>query len=96
MRIVVDIDDTIIFSRRENGVYHIRQFNDALIYRLNEHYERGDEIICHTGRHWDHMRTTTQQLIASRLKYHALAMGKPPADVYIDDKAVRPDEFLGR
>jgi hypothetical protein len=96
MRIVVDIDDTLFWTTRVNGHYHMKDYNDPLIAKLLWHYEQGDTIILWTGRHWDHLDDTLAQIRASQVKYHALVMGKPPADLYIDDKAVRPDEFLGR
>lgn len=59
-------------------------------------FDDGDEIILWTGRHWNHLEITQLQLWNANVKYTTLIMGKPVGDYYIDDKAVRPDEFLGR
>ena len=96
MRLVVDIDDTILTAKLVNGHYEIGDYNDDLIATVNRHYDNGDVVIIWTGRHWNHLEDTLAQLRASRIKYHSLVMGKPVADLYIDDKAVRPDEFLDR
>ena len=94
MRIVCDIDGTLIYSVLRNGSYFVTDHNYSLVASLNNSYDSGDEIILHTGRHWNHLKLTIDQLEEIGIKYHSLVMGKPVGDVYIDDKAVRPDEFL--
>jgi hypothetical protein len=37
---------------------------------------------------------TKQQVDRWNIKYHALFLGKPTADFYIDDKAVLDSEFF--
>lgn len=85
-----DIDETIF---RTDVGYNVRSANESLIKKLNELYESGNTIIIQTGRHWNHLLMTIRQLSDHGIKYHSLVMGKPVADIYIDDKAVRPDEF---
>jgi CMP-N,N'-diacetyllegionaminic acid synthase len=92
---VFDIDNTIIFSEvNGNGFYIMRGANVELLQKINQLYDQGHQIILHTARHWNHLKITQQQLERIQLKYHVLVMGKPVADFYIDDKAVRPDEFI--
>jgi hydroxymethylpyrimidine pyrophosphatase-like HAD family hydrolase len=96
MILSVDIDGTIFDSELLEGEYWINKVNQHLILKLNSLFEAGVQIIIHTGRHWNHMDLTKRQLDHYGVKYTTLVMGKPVADHYIDDKAVRPDEFLGR
>jgi len=91
-----DIDGTLIYSELIDGTYHVTGYNTALIHKINALYNSGEIIILHTGRHWNHFKLTIEQLKNAGVKYHSIVHGKPPADIYIDDKAVRPDEFLDR
>ncbi len=97
-RFVVDIDGTIIYSRLETiGVedlsYTVIGFNKKLILALNKLYDKGDIIVLYTGRHWNHLQTTIEQLTKVGIKYHSLVLGKPVGDFYIDDKSILPDDF---
>jgi hypothetical protein len=38
-------------------------------------------------------QATKDWLAMHQVKYHAIAMEKMAADIYIDDKAVRPEEI---
>lgn len=95
MKLVFDIDDTILFSKiRDDGSYELIGWNNSMIAKINRLHKEGAEIILHTGRHWNHLQLTISQLNRACVKYHTLVMGKPVADRYIDDKAMRPEEFL--
>jgi hydroxymethylpyrimidine pyrophosphatase-like HAD family hydrolase len=94
MRIVCDIDGTLLYTRIDNGIYTVYDKAFALIESINRHYDNGDEIILHTGRHWNHLQLTIEQLKTAGVKYTTLVMGKPVGDYYIDDRSVRPYEFL--
>ncbi len=95
MRYVFDIDDTILYSTvKENGEYNLTGCNRPLIDKINRLYSAGDVIIIQTGRHWNHLELTIEQLKGAGVHYDTLLMGKPVADFYVDDKAMRPEEFL--
>jgi hydroxymethylpyrimidine pyrophosphatase-like HAD family hydrolase len=96
MKLCVDIDGTLFESDCIDGEYEIRKVNREMIKRLNALFDTGSEIVIYTGRHWNHLYETKRQLDSHNIKYTTLVMGKPVADHYIDDKAVRPDEFLAR
>lgn len=49
----------------------------------------GNLVIIHTGRHINHLVDTKKWLDKYRVKYTHIQFGKPVADVYIDDKALR-------
>jgi len=51
--------------------------------------DEGDLIIIHTGRHINELVDTKNWLEDNGVYYDHLQFGKPVADVYIDDKALR-------
>ena len=89
-----DIDGTIC-SQEIN-------YEDALplrdrINRINELYDKGHCIKFFTARGSlsgeDWRRRTEAQLSRWGVRYHELLLGKPHADVYVDDKACHPADF---
>ena len=95
MKIVIDIDGTICSQEKD--------YKDAKpylnrIYKVNTMYDTGNEIVFFTARGSgtgiDWKKFTKKQLKSWGVKYHKLIMGKPFADVYIDDRAEK-DDFLG-
>jgi hydroxymethylpyrimidine pyrophosphatase-like HAD family hydrolase len=94
MTYVVDIDDTLLFSRLEaDGSYTLLSKNVKLIDVLNDLKKKDNNIILYTGRHWNHLNVTIEQLKDAGVNYDTLVMGKPVGDYYIDDKAWRPEQF---
>lgn len=90
-----DIDSTILFSEvNQQGDYYIKSVNFKLVEIINDLYQKGNTIIIYTARHWNHLLDTEKQLIAIKIKYNCLLMGKPYADFYIDDKSVIPENFI--
>jgi len=95
-----DIDGTILFSKLIGGVadgeYEITGKDDELIEIINKLHTEGHVIIIETARHWRHLEKTRDHLFNANVRYTTLVMGKPLADLYIDDKALRPDEFKNK
>jgi hydroxymethylpyrimidine pyrophosphatase-like HAD family hydrolase len=92
-----DIDSTILYSEcDERGNYTLVGENTDLIKKINELHDSDNTIIIQTGRHWNHLRITIDQLKNAGVKYHTLEMGKPFAHFYIDDKGITPEDFLER
>ena len=50
-------------------------------------------IIIYTARRPELYLPTRKWLIENGIKFHALEPGKMPADLYIDDKSLRPEEL---
>ncbi len=95
MKYVIDIDGTIFNSRlTAEGKYELESVNIPMVQKINALHEDGHEVILWTGRHWNHLDVTISQLWMSNVRYTTLVMGKPVADVYVDDLAMRPEEFL--
>ena len=85
-----DIDGTIC-SNTEGAYEAAEPFSDA-IAALNALYDAGHRIHLHTARGSstgiDWRELTERQLREWGVRYHCLFMGKPSADVYIDDKTI--------
>lgn len=102
---VIDIDDTI--CKRLNGSdYEASIPIMNRISQINKLYDDGNIIKYFTargmGRYNDDVRLakskfydiTEIQLKAWGCKYHKLILGKPSADYYIDDKAIKDYDFF--
>jgi len=90
-----DIDGTLCTNTF--GEYEQAQpYKDAIeaVHRL---YDEGHRIVLYTARgsttDIDWRMTTEQQLASWGVRYHELVMGKPTADVYIDDRAINASSW---
>ncbi len=99
--IVVDFDDTLAFV--ENYDFENAKINVALIDRLNEYVANGWTVDVYTAR--GHLSCSSRkeaeekyrnkiEALLNNLNYRVLSFDKPFAALYIDDKAITPQEFL--
>lgn len=106
-RLVVDIDDTI--TRTENGDYANSKVISSIRQKLISYKNAGFEIILYSARNMrtykgnlgkitaNTVPVLVQWLDKNSIPYDEIHMGKPWCGYegfYVDDKAVRPDEFL--
>jgi len=90
-----DLDDTLC-SGTSMKYEEAEPFIDR-INRVNQLYDTGHTIKIFTARgsetgiDWRHV--TEEQLSNWGLRYHILLLGKPAADVYVDDKACHEKDF---
>ena len=91
-----DIDGTICTNT--DGEYENAVPFKETIEKINHLYGEGHRIIFFTARGSttgiDWRDLTEKQLTEWQIKYHELIMGKPHADVFVDDKAVQSEEFF--
>ena len=99
-----DIDGTL--CTQTHGKYDEAQPLQNRIDFINDLYNRGHIIYLMTARgmtrtnnnvvlaYAEMYNFTKQQVDRWNIKYHALFLGKPTADFYIDDKAVLDSEFF--
>ncbi|NIV32706.1 MAG: hypothetical protein GWN58_25640 [Anaerolineae bacterium] len=107
MKIVVDLDGTLCHTpetRTEDGRFLEHHYPECEPYperiaRVNQLYDEGHTIVIDTARgastglNW--LEFTAEQLAGWGVRYHQLRVGvKIGADLYIDDRAMRPEEFL--
>jgi len=96
IKYAIDIDGTICDNTWGN--YEEAVPNLERIDYINYLYESGNEIKMFTARgsatKKDWFEFTKKQLESWGLKYHHLIMGKPDADIFIDDKAINDSFWL--
>lgn len=102
---VFDLDGTLCTTVADGDYANASPYKKRIAV-VNKLYEEGNTIKIHTARGMGRNRDNDllaqaefMQLVQTQLKdwgvkYHSLMMGKPSADYYIDDKAVRADEFF--
>ena len=99
-----DIDGTIC-TLTEGKYKEAKPFKSRIEY-INKLYNEGNKILIHTARGMGRynnnisMAETLRELTEKQLskwgvKYHKLYMGKPSAEMYIDDKGFPDEEFFG-
>lgn len=90
--IAFDLDDTLCKGRFwEKDPEPIQEMID-LLWKL---YANGAHIIIFTARQIKYMPITYAWLDKHEVPYHGLMMNrKPGADLYIDDKSIRPEELI--
>ncbi|WP_217218462.1 capsular biosynthesis protein [Deinococcus peraridilitoris] len=109
--IVLDIDGTLCPIRRRDETYDDLKPYPEIIEKLAEYRSMGFYVILYTARNMKThqgnmgliMARTAKQLIhwldKHEVPYDELFFGKPwpgKGGFYVDDKAIRPDEFLGK
>lgn len=106
-RLIVDMDDTISFT--QEGQYEVAKPNNDLILKLKSYQENGFEIVIFSSRNMrtydkniGKINIHTLPIIIKwldefKVPYDEVYVGKPWCGFdgfYIDDKAIRPSEFL--
>lgn len=93
----IDLDDTICFSVEDDYAHSVP--NREAIKKVNELYQAGHTIKLFTGRGtlegYDWRVFTERQLRQWGVQFHELILGKPNADIFIDDKALNTRDWLG-
>ncbi len=105
-RLIIDIDETI--SRTEEGRYSEARLIAPIVDKIRQYKAEGFEIVFHSSRNMRTYGGNVGQInihtlpgIVEWLKRHDIHfdevyVGKPWCGFdgfYVDDKAVRPDEF---
>ena len=107
--IVFDIDGTICPIKLSDQSYDDLVPHPEMVERLREYREQGFYVILSTSRNMNSyngnvgllIARTAKQLLAwldgHEIPYDELHVGKPwpgKGGFYVDDKSIRPDEFL--
>ncbi len=107
-KIIVDVDNTLTIDSSSNS-YNLKIPNKALIEKLKVYKKNGYEIILFSARNMKTFNgdiskinkitlpVLTEWLQENNVEYDGIIMGKPwcgELGFYIDDKAIRPDEFV--
>ena len=104
MRYVFDLDGTL--CTQTDGDYTRALPLVKRIEVVNKLFEEGNHISIHTARGMSRYKNdrslaeeqfrklTENQLKSWGVKYHEIFLGKPAADVYIDDKAMKDNDYF--
>lgn len=105
-RLVIDIDGTLTIG--DTSDYANVGLNEAVAEQLRVYHEMGFEIVLHTARNMRTHQSSVGKINAKTLPvlfawlekhdipFDEIWVGKPwcgKEGFYVDDKAVRPDEF---
>lgn len=85
--VVVDMDGVICEERPTFERSLAKPVPDARD-RIDDLREAGYRIIIHTARSWSELAMTEEWLYEHGIVYDQLVMGKPVADILVDDRAV--------
>ena len=91
MVIMIDIDGTICTEERPMD-RPLAQPLPGAKERINALVDEGHVVVLWTGRGWDQYLITKTWLIENGFKYNELLMGKPIANLIIDDRC---RQFVG-
>jgi histidinol phosphatase-like enzyme len=86
MVIFIDIDGTICTEESPFDRPLAKPLPGA-VEAVNRYVEAGHVVVLWTGRGWDQYRVTETWLAKHGFKYSQLLMGKPIANLIIDDRA---------
>jgi len=89
MTIAVDFDWTIADAPEWPTIGPV---NIDLVRKLKRYQESGAKIILHTSRGGTNLKEAIDYCETIGLQFYDIVQ-KPRADIYIDDRAVRPEEF---
>jgi capsule biosynthesis phosphatase len=93
MVICCDLDGTLTLET-EGHDYANRTPRISMIHKIRQWCHDGHQIILCSARLKIDRKITILWLKKYHVPYHELILGKPKADIYIDDKARRPEEVL--
>ena len=108
-RIVIDLDDTLTID--DGRPYPEKRVNSEVLARLREYRARGFQVAIYTARNMRTFEQSLGKIAAFTLPviikwlndndvpFDEIYIGKPwcgEGGFYVDDKAVRPDEFVGK
>lgn len=66
---------------------------EEMIEAVRDAYVSGNKVVIWTARQWSEAPQVEGWLTAHEVPHHGLMCGKGGADKYVDDKAIRPEEF---
>lgn len=87
LRIAIDLEGTILEEKDERERAGATPLVRA-VEAVNALYQMGHTIIIYTARTYRELELTLGQLKQYGIKYHHLVLGKPVADIFIDDRAI--------
>lgn len=88
MQLIIDLDGTICTEEKMFSRSLAKPIKGA-VESVNKLYDDGNIIIIYSARLWIEYEMTHHWLIINGVKFHQLVLGKPQGDFWIDDRALR-------
>ena len=90
--IFVDLDGTICTEEKTFSRSLAKPIEGAseAIYKL---MDAGFTVVIYTARSWAEWEMTVDWLSRNKIPYAGIHMGKPIADIWIDDRAIRFEDW---
>lgn len=88
MQIIIDLDGTIC-SEEKTYSRSLALPKEGAKEAVNKLFDAGNTIIIYSARTWMEYEMTKHWLDHNGIKHHQLILGKPIGDVWIDDRALR-------
>ena len=92
MIIAYDLDGTLSVELEDWELYKYAPAIAGAIEELNALKEQGHTIIIHTARFEEDREVTIKWLRENKVRYDILVLGKPRADLYVDNNSCRVGE----
>ena len=104
--VVTDLDGTLCEQTSGGDEYARAAPIRSVIDAINILYDSGCNITINTARgkrtckgdvvevERRYRQLTEKWLADNGVKYHRLLFGKPPGDIYVEDRGVKPDELI--
>ena len=91
-RVAFDFDNTLTTGDCQYWTGERPEPDPNMLDAVRDRYHAGDTVLIWTARPWSEAGQIAAHLTEWEVPYHAIRCEKGSADVYVDDKAVRPDE----
>jgi hydroxymethylpyrimidine pyrophosphatase-like HAD family hydrolase len=93
---VFDMDGTICTQKHpDKADWRTAKPITKMVKIINRLFDEGNTIYIFTCRPLSKHKVTKQWLGKYDVKYHHIVFDKPPGDVFVDDKAIKPQLFMG-
>jgi len=94
MRVLIDFDNTLTEDDVAYWDGEREEPDQDIVDAVREHYHEGHTVIVWTARPWSEASTIAARLTEWEVPYHGIRCEKGSGDVYIDDRAQRPEEAI--
>jgi len=92
MIVAYDLDGTLSLELEDWKLYKHAPAVEGAIAELNVLKEQGHIIMIHTARFENDREVTIKWLRENKVKYDILVLGKPRADLYVDNNSCKVGE----
>jgi len=90
----VDFDNTLTTGDCRYWAGEYPEVDEAVAQATREAYYDGAHVIVWTARPWSEASAVAGWLTRWEIPYHGIRAEKGSADLYVDDKSVRPKEMV--